>query len=132
MRLLGLVSCLVLVGVVQGMGHRSRDGDDNSGLSCVPCSYKGLEVFCLPPNRLPPPTSRDWVCKRHAPRQAQEDDIWDCLLAASDGPTCRDYDDGACVWCAEPIYGLCVTPQVADRIGALPFFNCDDPVLSLG
>jgi hypothetical protein len=51
--------------------------------------------------------------------------IYDCLQAASGGDECRAAFDGQCVWCAEPIYGLCVTPSVAHMIGALPFFKCD-------
>ncbi|CAB9529132.1 expressed unknown protein [Seminavis robusta] len=51
--------------------------------------------------------------------------IYDCLQAASGGEECRSSFDGQCVWCAEPVYGLCVTPKVADMIGVLPFFTCD-------
>jgi hypothetical protein len=53
--------------------------------------------------------------------------IYDCLQAASGGDECRAAFDGQCVWCAEPIYGLCVTPGVANMIGNLPFFKCDPP-----
>lgn len=52
--------------------------------------------------------------------------IYDCLQAASGGDECRAAFDGQCVWCAEPIYGLCVTPSIADKIGMLPIFTCDD------
>ena len=53
--------------------------------------------------------------------------IYDCLQAASGADECHDTWKGQCVWCAEPIYGVCVTPGVADKIGMLPFFSCDDP-----
>jgi hypothetical protein len=51
--------------------------------------------------------------------------IYDCLQAASGGEECRAAFDGQCVWCAEPIYGLCVTPSVANTLKILPFFKCD-------
>jgi len=51
--------------------------------------------------------------------------ITDCLQAASGGDECRKAFDGQCVWCAEPIYGLCVTHSYASKLGKLPFFKCD-------
>ena len=52
--------------------------------------------------------------------------IYDCLQAASGGDECHAAFGGQCVWCAEPIYGLCVTASVASKLGNLPFFKCDD------
>ena len=65
---------------------------------------------------------------RVAPVQDKDEppSIYDCLQAAVTGDDCRAAFDGQCVWCAEPIYGLCVTPTIADKIGMLPFFTCDD------
>ena len=51
--------------------------------------------------------------------------IYDCLQAASGEDECSAACDGQCVWCAEPVFGLCVTPGVAAKIGNLPFFKCD-------
>lgn len=54
--------------------------------------------------------------------------IYDCLQAASGEDECKTTWGGQCVWCAEPVFGLCVTPTVANRIGKLPFFSCDQNV----
>mmetsp|Transcript_5657 Transcript_5657/g.8188 ORF Transcript_5657/g.8188 Transcript_5657/m.8188 type:complete len:107 (-) Transcript_5657:1146-1466(-) len=54
--------------------------------------------------------------------------LWDCLLEGSDGPSCAANSQGGCVWCAEPIYGLCVTPSAAKKIGIMPFFNCESKI----
>jgi len=51
--------------------------------------------------------------------------IYDCLQAASGSDECHAAFGGKCVWCAEPIYGLCVTPSVASKLANLPFFTCD-------
>lgn len=56
--------------------------------------------------------------------------IYDCLQAASGREECHDSFDGACVWCAEPVYGLCVTSSVASKLGNLPFFKCDNETRS--
>lgn len=58
--------------------------------------------------------------------QDEPPSVYDCLQAAVNGDDCRAAFDGQCVWCAEPVLGLCVTPAVADKIGMLPFFTCDD------
>ena len=28
-----------------------------------------------------------------------------------------------CIWCAEPVYGLCVTESAAKRMNIMPFFT---------
>ena len=111
----------------------SRDGGDHSVHECVPCSLQGLQhnkTLCLPRNRLPDVLSSDWICQRDRPQKAKDDELWDCLMGGSNGEECRSYDEGECVWCAEPIFGLCVTANVANKIGNLPFFNCDSAELS--
>ena len=49
--------------------------------------------------------------------------ITDCLLSASSSADCGSVV-GECVWCAEPVYGLCVTETAARRMNIMPFFSC--------
>ena len=48
----------------------------------------------------------------------------DCLLSASTSTDCGVAVQG-CIWCAEPVYGLCVTEAAAKRMNIMPFFTCD-------
>jgi hypothetical protein len=86
---------------------------------CVRCRHHSGIELCFPPETLP-----SWDCSGVEP--AQDSVLWDCLMSGSDGPSCKSNSNGTCVWCAEPIYGLCVTPDVSDKIGKMPFFNCGD------
>ena len=47
----------------------------------------------------------------------------DCLLSASTSTDCGVAVEG-CTWCAEPVYGLCVTEAAAKRMN-VPFLTCD-------
>jgi hypothetical protein len=47
----------------------------------------------------------------------------DCLLSAASSDDCGSVVPG-CVWCAEPIYGLCVTESAASKMRMMPFFEC--------
>ena len=49
--------------------------------------------------------------------------LTDCLLSAVSSGDCGSVVPG-CVWCAEPIYGLCVTENAASRMRMMPFFEC--------
>ncbi len=49
--------------------------------------------------------------------------LTDCLLSAVSSGDCGSVVPG-CVWCAEPIYGLCVTENAASRMRTMPFFEC--------
>ena len=68
---------------------------------------------------------------RTNPELRSSPSIYDCLQAASGSEECHDSFDGACVWCAEPVYGLCVTSSVASKLGNLPFFKCDNDTRSI-
>jgi|Transcript_17155 hypothetical protein len=46
----------------------------------------------------------------------------DCLISASSATECTV---PGCVWCKEPIYGLCVTESTATKIGWMPFLTCE-------
>ena len=50
--------------------------------------------------------------------------LTDCLFSASNATDCGSVVAG-CKWCAEPVYGLCVTETVSERISWMPFFTCD-------
>jgi hypothetical protein len=47
-----------------------------------------------------------------------------CLLSAVNVNDCGSIVSG-CHWCAEPIYGLCVTETAAEKMKILPFFKCN-------
>jgi hypothetical protein len=51
--------------------------------------------------------------------------LWDCLMDGYDKNSCKANSKGACVFCAEPEYGLCVTPSVAEKLNRYPIFDCD-------
>ena len=55
---------------------------------------------------------------------AAEPSLADCLLSAINSEDCGSIVMG-CHWCAEPLYGLCVTKDAAMRMKNLPFFECD-------
>lgn len=49
----------------------------------------------------------------------------DCLMSGVTEKTCGSgFLESACVWCSEPVLGLCVTPPVSMSIGRMPIFNC--------
>ena len=50
----------------------------------------------------------------------------DCLLSASTSADCGVAVE-ECIWCAEPVYGLCVTEAAAKRMNIMPFLflTCD-------
>ncbi|KAL3761070.1 hypothetical protein ACHAWU_005207 [Discostella pseudostelligera] len=48
----------------------------------------------------------------------------DCLLSAVNSNDCGTIVAG-CIWCAEPIYGLCVTKTAAEKMKVMPFFKCN-------
>lgn len=113
---------------------------DRTMPSCTECSYRNLQSFCFPHDRIPRTDDGSWQCHHHHAHDdmvvkygdntmeeiEDEGGLWDCLLDGSDSESCKSNSQGTCVWCAEPIAGLCVTPGVAAKIGRLPFFNCGD------
>ena len=50
--------------------------------------------------------------------------LTDCLLSAVSGDDCGTVVAG-CIWCKEPVYGLCLTASAAERVRWMPFFKCD-------
>ena len=49
--------------------------------------------------------------------------LTECLLSASNSTDCAA---AGCVWCAEPVYGLCVNENAAKRMNPMPFFTCNN------
>eukprot|EP00956_Cyclotella_meneghiniana_P008792 scaffold12009_cov61-Cyclotella_meneghiniana.AAC.8 len=47
----------------------------------------------------------------------------ECLLSAVSNDDCGTAVAG-CIWCAEPIYGLCLTESAAQKVRWMPFFTC--------
>ncbi|KAL3798719.1 hypothetical protein HJC23_004470 [Cyclotella cryptica] len=52
--------------------------------------------------------------------------LTDCLLSAVSGDDCGTVVAG-CIWCKEPVYGLCLTESAAERVRWMPFFKCNLP-----
>eukprot|EP00521_Asterionellopsis_glacialis_P006411 CAMPEP_0195285528 /NCGR_PEP_ID=MMETSP0707-20130614/3327_1 /TAXON_ID=33640 /ORGANISM="Asterionellopsis glacialis, Strain CCMP134" /LENGTH=219 /DNA_ID=CAMNT_0040345031 /DNA_START=26 /DNA_END=685 /DNA_ORIENTATION=- len=62
--------------------------------------------------------------EKYKNNRAIDKSLTDCLLSGSNEKDCQTNSNSECVWCAEPIAGLCVTPKVARNIGKLPMFKC--------
>ena len=73
----------------------------------------------------------NWHCQEMTSsstvHQDTDRDLSDCIL--QDERSCRENESGDCVWCAEPVAGMCVTSSIAQKIGNLPFFDCDDNLI---
>ncbi|KAL3766991.1 hypothetical protein ACHAWO_004965 [Cyclotella atomus] len=50
----------------------------------------------------------------------------ECLLSAVSDDDCGTVLEG-CIWCAEPIYGLCLTESAAKKVKWMPFLTCTFP-----
>jgi hypothetical protein len=66
-----------------------------------------------------------WRCHSDRLEENFSDSLWDCLITGVDSDSCKVASKGSCIWCAEPVYGLCVTPEVAAKLRYLPYFSCD-------
>mmetsp|Transcript_11906 Transcript_11906/g.18285 ORF Transcript_11906/g.18285 Transcript_11906/m.18285 type:complete len:121 (+) Transcript_11906:94-456(+) len=53
----------------------------------------------------------------------------DCLYSASSSEDCSKKE--GCVWCKEPLYGLCLTKELAKKMSFLPFLTCSNQMLAL-
>lgn len=128
---------IVILAVLIPLGNADflrRHSDKKKEPLCVSCRHHAAvsEIeLCAPPNTLKPPF---WECSSVESTAASssfalESNLWDCLMSGSDGPSCRQNSNNTCVWCKEPIAGLCVTPSTADKIGNLPMFDCDSTIV---
>ena len=61
--------------------------------------------------------------KNSVNKNDNEPTLTNCLLSASNSTDCGTIVPG-CVWCAEPVYGLCVSETAAKRMNNMPFFTC--------
>lgn len=50
--------------------------------------------------------------------------VSDCLYSASTSEECSKKE--GCVWCKEPLYGLCLTKELAKKMSFLPFLTCSN------
>mmetsp|Transcript_27704 Transcript_27704/g.62097 ORF Transcript_27704/g.62097 Transcript_27704/m.62097 type:complete len:117 (-) Transcript_27704:158-508(-) len=57
------------------------------------------------------------------PGPAADPQLTDCLLSAVKEEDCGSLVKG-CYWCAEPVYGLCLTKDAAIKVKWMPFFTC--------
>lgn len=123
-----LITSLVFVSMVSAESLRQRQKHSRKEEPCVSCRHDSghddVPELCLP---LDQKRSPFWKCSsERTSNDVVDSSLWDCLMDGSDGESCRSNSNNTCVWCAEPIYGLCVTPSTADKIRNLPMFNCDD------
>mmetsp|Transcript_29392 Transcript_29392/g.50105 ORF Transcript_29392/g.50105 Transcript_29392/m.50105 type:complete len:124 (-) Transcript_29392:1853-2224(-) len=52
-----------------------------------------------------------------------------CLYSASSSEDCSKKE--GCVWCKEPLYGLCLTKELAKKMSFLPFLTCSNQTLAI-
>lgn len=102
---------------------RSKAGDERDKDTCVVCTYLDLEDICFPAEQTP--HGSKWSCDQNKLKEPEESDLWTCLMTGDDSASCTVASRGACIWCAEPVLGLCVTPEVASKLNYLPYFTCD-------
>ena len=50
--------------------------------------------------------------------------VSECLYSASTSEECTEKE--GCVWCKEPLYGLCLTKELAKKMSFLPFLTCSN------
>ena len=105
---------------------RSKAGDERDKNMCVVCTYLDLEDICFPVEQTP--HGSKWNCDENRSKELDESDLWTCLTTGEDSASCTEASQGACIWCAEPVLGLCVTPEVASKLRYLPYFTCDSTV----
>mmetsp|Transcript_8524 Transcript_8524/g.13289 ORF Transcript_8524/g.13289 Transcript_8524/m.13289 type:complete len:129 (+) Transcript_8524:98-484(+) len=62
-------------------------------------------------------------------RQEVSPPLSDCLYSASSSEECAKKE--GCVWCKEPVYGLCLTEELAEKMSFLPFLTCSNATLAI-
>ena len=62
----------------------------------------------------------------HSPSNNTDPKLSECLLSATTKDDCGIAVQG-CIWCAEPVYGLCLTESAAKKVDWMPFFTCIFP-----
>jgi len=115
-QILRLAFCFLFVALVTGTSVRTKGSKE------LPSSVKQLDV-----------TASEHRSMMIAHLLADDDDVtivaesslWDCLMDGYDKESCKANSNGDCVFCAEPAYGLCVTPGAAEKLSQYPIFDCD-------
>lgn len=124
--MMNIVAVLLVLSSVQA-GLRSKAGNEQPQNMCILCTYLELEDnICFPSEQRP--HGSKWNCDHHHEQEIDDDDLWSCLMNGTDSAFCTEASQGDCIWCAEPLYGLCVTPKVASKIRYIPYFNCDTTI----
>ena len=85
---------------------------------------KHTNVHLLRGNNHHQNNNNDNINNKHSVnKNDNEPTLTNCLLSASSSTDCGTIVPG-CVWCAEPVYGLCVSETAAKRMNNMPFFTC--------
>ena len=124
---------------IQLVLSRLNDGSTRDHSEDTVCLYRshGLNLLevSLSKEQIPQGSTSflnlNWHCQEMTSsstvHQDTDRDLADCIL--QDERSCRENESGDCVWCAEPVAGMCVTSSIAQKIGNLPFFDCDDNLI---
>lgn len=62
-------------------------------------------------------------------KQVVSPSLSDCLYSASSRDECAEKE--GCVWCKEPVYGLCLTEELAEKMSFLPFLTCSNATIAI-
>ena len=114
--------------VLSRLFNVSGEGDAKRKSSCIVCNYLDFFQLCFP-KMLLPPASSNWNCDLNEidamDPTIDSTGLWKCLMTGVDSASCTEATKGECIWCAEPVLGLCVSPDVATKLNFLPYFTCD-------
>mmetsp|Transcript_17185 Transcript_17185/g.35877 ORF Transcript_17185/g.35877 Transcript_17185/m.35877 type:complete len:177 (+) Transcript_17185:254-784(+) len=77
------------------------------------------------PHSIIDPPIKDAMTDENDKSDGDDDDpkLTDCLLSAVSATDCGSILP-KCIWCKEPIAGLCVTESAARKMNLMPFFTC--------
>ena len=96
-----------------------------SSLSCLGCSET---TSYNDPNSKSKSRRTKLRQKRYAPVVTDSDTssptLTECLYSATTSEECNKKE--GCVWCSEPVSGLCLTQEWAKKMSFLPFLKCDN------
>ena len=85
-----------------------------SSLSCLGCS----EVYNDDPK------SKSQSRRTNSDTSPKPKTLTECLYSATTSEECNKKE--GCVWCSEPVSGLCLTQEWAKKMSFLPFLKCDN------
>ena len=97
-------------------GHVNVNGSDDNSLATLLLPSSPTSSTVIPGDNA--------VDSDPSPSTKNIPKLTDCLLSAVNANDCGTIVPG-CHWCAEPIYGLCVTETAARKMQMMPFFKCN-------